>query len=283
MNYLVSVSELAKLLQEKSVLLFDCRFNLMDPEAGKLAWLESHIPGARYVNLNVDLSSPHIPGVTGRHPLPDRDSWINQVKQWGISPEQRVIMYDDAGGAFAARMWWLLRWIGHDNAAVLDGGWQAWLESGGEISTLPPEPRAVADYDYVSLPPLTRSIEVADIDADQQLLLDARELKRFIGEVEPIDPVAGHIPGAICSPMSNNLDDRGHFKSVAGLREKFAEAGATEKTVVCYCGSGVTAAHNILAMRIAGLQEPALYAGSWSEWITDSRRPVARNTDQENK
>lgn len=279
MKYLVSASELIKRQQEKSVLLFDCRANLMDPKAGLLAWQEGHIPGARHVTLNRELSSPHIPGVTGRHPLPDRDSWINQVKQWGISPEISVVIYDDAGGAFAARMWWLLRWIGHDNTAVLDGGWQAWLEAGGESSSLAAEDRAVSDYDYASLKPLTKAIQVEDIDSNKQVLVDARDKKRHSGEVEPIDPVAGHIPGAICSPMSDNLDADGRFKSIAELKEKFAAVKATRNDLVCYCGSGVTAAHNILAMRLAGLEEPALYAGSWSEWITDPSRPIAKSSD----
>ncbi len=277
MNYLITANELIQ--QQKngdSLLVFDCRCSLMDAEAGKKAYLERHIPGAFYADLNKQLSSPHRPEITGRHPLPDRNDWIKQVQQWGIWPEHRVVVYDDVGGVFAARLWWLLRWIGHDNTAVLNGGWQAWLEAGGENTDKLPEALATSDYDYAELEALTKTIEVEDIDVASQLLLDAREAKRFAGEMEPIDPVAGHIPGAICSPTSGNTNSTGEFKSADELREKFApvlEAG--QKEIVCYCGSGVSAAHNILAMRVAGLDEPSLYVGSWSEWITDPTRPIA--------
>lgn len=281
MNYLISADELMQ--QQNSadtIAVFDCRFSLMDAEAGKAAYLEGHIPGAIYADLNKQLSSPHQPGLTGRHPLPDRDGWINQVKHWGIRPEHKVVVYDDVGGVFASRLWWLLRWIGHDNTAVLNGGWQAWLDAGGESTKEIPEKQLISDFDYAALEPLTSTIYVEDIDAGRQLLLDAREAKRYAGEMEPIDPVAGHIPGAICSPTSGNTDANGEFKSVEELREKFAPVlEAEQEEVVCYCGSGVSAAQNILAMRIAGLDEPKLYVGSWSEWITDSTRPIVTKTE----
>jgi thiosulfate/3-mercaptopyruvate sulfurtransferase len=278
MSYIVSVSELKEEQQTGNVLLFDCRFSLMDADAGRAAYQEAHIPGARYADLNKHLSSPHIPGVTGRHPLPDRNAWIKQVQQWGITPQHKVVVYDDAGGAFASRMWWMLRWIGHDNTAVLDGGWQAWLDSASESSNQEPEALPVSDFDYVALDALAFIIDVEELDSNKQLLLDAREQKRFDGEMEPIDPVAGHIPGAVCSPISANLDSSGKFKSKAELNEKFnpvVTAAAEQKEIVCYCGSGVSATQNILAMRVAGLEEPRLYVGSWSEWITDPERPVA--------
>ncbi len=279
MNYLITAADLIQQQSGNSadtIMVFDCRCSLMDAEAGKKAYLEGHIPGAFYADLNTQLSSPHKPGVTGRHPLPDRANWINQVKQWGIRPDYKVVVYDDVGGVFASRLWWLLRWIGHDNTAVLNGGWQGWLAAGGESTDKLPEDPVISDYDYAALEALTSTIEVDDIDAASQLLLDAREAKRFAGEMEPIDPVAGHIPGAICSPTSGNTNAKGEFKSADELREKFAPAlGAGQKEIVCYCGSGVSAAHNILAMRVAGLDEPSLYVGSWSEWITDPTRPIA--------
>ena len=170
----------------------------------------------------------------------------------------------------------MLRWVGHGNVAVLDGGWKAWLSSPAESTSQIPESIPVSDFEYSALKSLTHSIEVEEIDASKQVLLDAREQERFDGEMEPIDPRAGHIPGALCSAGSANLDAIGKFKSVAELREKFTPAFSLEqKEVVCYCGSGVSAAQNILAMRIAGLEEPKLYVGSWSEWITDPARPIA--------
>ncbi len=242
--------------------------------------MEGHIPGAFYADLNNQLSNPHQPGVTGRHPLPDRKNWIKQVKNWGIYPDHQVIVYDDVGGAFASRLWWLLRWIGHDNVALLNGGWQAWLEAGGESSDEVPEDPPVSDFNYDGLEPLALTIDVKEIDANKQLLVDAREAKRFAGEMEPIDPIAGHIPGAICSPTSGNLNAQGGFKSVDELRGKFEPVfKSNQKEVVCYCGSGVSATQNIFAMCVAGLDEPKLYVGSWSEWITDSARAIATGND----
>jgi thiosulfate/3-mercaptopyruvate sulfurtransferase len=284
MSDIISVNELKAAQQAGDILIFDCRFSLMDENAGRATYDEAHIPGAYYADLNKQLSSPHIPGVTGRHPLPDKNVWIKQVQQWGITPQHKVVVYDAAGGAFASRMWWMLRWIGHDNVAVLDGGWPAWLESSSETSSQEPEAMPASNFDYAALDPLTLTIDVNELDGSKQLLLDAREQKRFDGEMEPIDPVAGHIPGALCSPTSGNLDANGSFKSKAELREKFKpvldmEASSEPKEVVCYCGSGVSAAQNILSMRVAGLPEPRLYVGSWSEWITDPERPVATKSD----
>lgn len=276
MNTIVSVERLAALLGTPELMIFDCRFALMDPAAGRRAYDSAHLPGAFFADMNRDLSTPHIPGQTGRHPLPAKADWIRRVQQWGIHPEVQVVLYDDNGGASAARMWWMLRWIGHDRVAVLDGGWQAWTGKNLPVTDKLPEPRAAASFDYASARSQASLLTAADVDGSSQLLLDARDPARFRGEVEPIDPVAGHIPGARCSPFSANLDANGQFKSPAQLREKFAGAGKFDEPVVCYCGSGVTACHNILAMAIAGLPMPALYAGSWSEWITDPARPVAK-------
>lgn len=280
MDYLISATELKDQQQAGNVLVFDCRFNLMDVDAGRAAYLQGHIPGAVYADLDQQLSSPHIPGETGRHPLPNKADWISQVKQWGITPQHKVVAYDDVGGVAASRLWWMLRWIGHDNTAVLNGGWQAWLENTGVSSTQAPEQQPESDYDYSALESLTRIIEVEDLDTSKQILIDAREQQRFDGTTEPIDPIAGHIPEAVCSPVSGNLDSNGKFKSASELSEKFSPALAADQSdVVCYCGSGVSAAHNILAMRVAGIEEPKLYVGSWSEWITDPSRPIATEAE----
>jgi thiosulfate/3-mercaptopyruvate sulfurtransferase len=279
MNELISVASLKKHLAKREVLVFDCRFNLMDAAAGHEAYLAGHIPGAVYADLNRQLSSPHIPGLTGRHPLPDRTAWLAQVQQWGITPDKLVVAYDDAGGAFAARLWWLLRWIGHEQVSVLNGGWKAWLAAKGESRAGEEAVRRASGKEYATLTSLCREVRVTSVNAENYLLIDARDLIRFTGEKEPIDPVAGHIPGAVCSPMSGNLDEQGCFKTPEQLKEKFSGLQDAEKELLCYCGSGVTAIHNILALKLAGFEEPILYAGSWSEWITDPSRPVARGSE----
>jgi thiosulfate/3-mercaptopyruvate sulfurtransferase len=275
MDTLVSTAELSGFIANPDVLIFDCRFSLADQHAGRKAYQESHIPGARYADLNKDLSTPHIPGKTGRHPLPDKSDWIKQVQIWGIRPELQVIVYDDANGAFAARMWWMLRWIGHEKVAVLNGGWQTWGKVKQPTSTNLPRLKAPEHFDYASLASLTELIDADQIDSNVQCLVDARESPRFNGDVEPIDPIAGHIPDAICSPFGLNIAEDGLFKSPDELRTKFSKVIESNKRLVCYCGSGVTAAHNILALKLVGITDTILYAGSWSEWITDSDRPIA--------
>lgn len=276
---LVNSQDLAANLENPEWRILDCRFSLVDVTAGRKAYDESHIPGAGYISLDDDLSTPHIPGETGRHPLPEKDSWIKTVQNLGIHPEIQVVVYDDAGGAIASRLWWMLRWIGHEKVALLNGGWQAWESSGNAVNSGDEPDPTRSDFDYVSCAPLARMVETAVVNGAQQMLLDARELPRFTGETEPLDPIAGHIPGAICSPFSANLDADGLLLPAVQLKKKFRDAAMTDREVVCYCGSGVTACHNILAMKIAGLAEPALYAGSWSEWITDPQRPVATGGD----
>lgn len=275
MDTLVTTQALAANLDDPDWLVADCRFSLADADAGRRAYDEGHIPGAIHVDLDKQLSSPHIPGRTGRHPLPDKQAWIQSVSQLGITPGMQVVAYDDAGGAMAARLWWMLRWIGHQDVALLDGGWQAWQHDGLPVSAEPPAVRPAGQAEHAGLPSLALTVSADDLDPDAQCLVDARDLPRFRGDTEPLDPVAGHIPGAICSPFSANLDADGRFLPPEALREKFDAATATGKPVVCYCGSGVTATHNILAMKIAGLPDPLLYPGSWSEWITDPDRPVA--------
>lgn len=291
---LVSADTLHAHLHDPDWRVFDCRFSLDDPDAGRRAYALSHLPGALHADIDRDLSGPRVPGVTGRHPLPGRDVWMQTVREFGLTPAHQVVAYDDAGGAYAARLWWMLRWIGHAHVAVLDGGWRAWNSRGYPVSAEVPVFAPAGDRgDYAARAPLTRLIEAPSIDARRQHLLDARGPARFRGEVEPIDPVAGHIPGAVCAPAADNLDASGQFRSPAELGERFRRLIADDagrdsgrnagrdigsdagRDVVCYCGSGITAAHNVLAMKVAGFDEPALYAGSWSEWITDPARGVA--------
>lgn len=272
---LISVDELRALLAGPGCRIFDCRFSLQNPAAGLRAYEKGHLRGAMFADLNNDLSAPHVPGKTGRHPLPERSVWIRKVLNWGLDPEVDVVVYDDCGGAGAARMWWMLGWIGHAKVRVLDGGLQAWTAAGGELVHAGSKAVPAAVDRYSTLRPLTRLMTADDIDFDIQLLLDARDAVRFRGEADAIDPVAGHIPGAQCVPYTGNLGPDGRFKSPAELRERFRELVHSFMRPVCYCGSGVTACHNILAITHAGLHMPDLYAGSWSEWITDPARPVA--------
>jgi thiosulfate/3-mercaptopyruvate sulfurtransferase len=262
-------------LQEAGWRVLDCRAALQDPESGRSAYRDGHIPGASFVDLESDLSGPIHPGRTGRHPLPDRDALAGAFGRWGIDEATQIVAYDAGPGPFAARLWWLARWLGHPSVAVLDGGLAAWQRAGFPLECDPPSP---APREFHARPALTRVITADEIGqrlADVELL-DARDESRFRGEQEPIDPVAGHIPGAYCLPFQGNLDATGRFRARDELRTRFQPHVASGHPVVCYCGSGVTAAHNILAMVHAGLPEPALYAGSWSEWITDPARPIER-------
>lgn len=271
---LITVFELKSQLSSPAVKVFDCRYALMDPSHGRVQYDKSHLSGAIFVDMNRDLAAPHIPGKTGRHPLPAKAEWIRTVCRWGLTPDVHVMLYDDGGGSSSSRMWWMLKWIGHEKVSVLDGGWQAWQAAGLPVTPeVPAAPQASADL-YSAPTSLVTLLTADQVDGSRQLLIDARDLPRFKGEVEPIDPVAGHIPGAVCSPFAGNLQD-GRFKSAEALREKFAMAVNSSKPVVCYCGSGITACHNMLAMAVAGLPTPALYAGSWSEWITDPSHAIA--------
>ena len=265
---LITSAELAEV--ENHCLVFDCRAQLGDVNWGRQAYLQGHIAGAYYLNLDEDLADP--PNEAGRHPLPDIARWRARVGQLGLQPEQQVVVYDDATGAYAARAWWMFRWLGHNNVAVLDGGLKHWQQALEQALPAPLQPTV-----YPTLAPLTRLIATSELH--QRLdtlnpgqLIDARTRARWAGQEEPIDPVAGHIPKAICLPFQDNLSPDGCFKSSADLAARFANIADNP---ICYCGSGVTAAHNLLAMRVAGLAEPTLYADSWSGWITDTARPVA--------
>ena len=268
---LIGIADM-RIMRPRDVTVFDCRFDLADSDAGRKRFEAGHIPEAIYVHLDDDLSGPVEPGRTGRHPLPERAAFVEFLRRHGVTPERQVIAYDDAGGIFAARLWWMARWAGHPAAAVLDGGYATWLD-GSETRHEVREPSITA-------PRAVSMQDVCEHSADGSWhLVDARAEDRFHGRNETIDPKAGHIPGAINAPFEANLGADGHFLPAATLHYRFASlfgaAGVATKPVACYCGSGVSAAHNVLAMVHAGLPEPALYAGSWSEWITDPGNPTA--------
>ncbi|MCZ4128123.1 sulfurtransferase [Stutzerimonas balearica] len=272
---LITAQQLAGSLPQS--LLIDCRFALEDPSHGQRSYLEGHLPGARFLDLERDLSGPVEPGVTGRHPLPEPQRLIRRLREIGVDNDSRIVLYDDGPGAFAARAWWLLAWLGkRDDVYLLDGGLAAWRQADQplEAHECPAECGT-----FTGQPDPQMLIEATELSrqlADFQLL-DARAQPRFRGDVEPLDPVAGHIPGAICAPFSENLGGDGRFLAPDQLRQRFLSISDGDvRPLVAYCGSGVTACHNLFAMSLAGLGLPRLYAGSWSEWITDPARPVAR-------
>ncbi|HHT9136286.1 MAG TPA: sulfurtransferase [Candidatus Wunengus sp. YC60] len=280
---LISVSELVSHITSPNWVIVDCRFSLDDAGRGRRDYLQSHIPGAVYAHLNENLSGQIVPGKTGRHPLPQPEKFVKTLSNWGIDDDVQVVAYDDKGGAMAAaRLWWLLRWLGHDAVAVLNGGWQQWLNNGCPITnkTETREPRVFTPGIRNDL--LYSVSGVLDILNDPNYrLLDSRSADRYRGENEMVDPVAGHIPGALSAPFSDNLRSDGLFLSQGELKAHFQKllGDVPTKRAVFYCGSGVTAAHNLLAVAHAGLGDACLYAGSWSEWITTHDRPIARGSD----
>jgi thiosulfate/3-mercaptopyruvate sulfurtransferase len=274
---LISASDLARHLDDADWIVCDCRHDLADVEAGRRAYRESHVPGARFVHLDHDLSAP-MTGRNGRHPLPDPKRFARRVGDLGIGSHSQVIAYDASGGYYAARLWWMLRWLGHDAVAVLDGGWDAWVKAALPVSSEEPAIDPVRFHPRTSAEVTMSAGQIAArIGQPQPLLVDARSPDRYCGENETLDPVAGHIPGAANRFFKLNLDSDGRFKPPALLRREFSSALGTvpASAVVHYCGSGVTACHNLLAMEIAGLAGSRLYPGSWSEWVSDRSRPVA--------
>jgi thiosulfate/3-mercaptopyruvate sulfurtransferase len=274
---LISAEELAKQLGQPDLCVIDCRFNLADVTAGRTAYNEGHIPGAVYAHLDDDLAGEKT-GTNGRHPLPDREALAVRLRDWGVNNDTQVVAYDAQGGAMASRLWWLLRWLGHDNVAVLDGGWKAWCESGGAITTDLPEPQPGTFTAAEVLLPAVAVEELQQLlDEHAISLIDARDPGRFKGEQEPLDPVAGHVPGAINHFFMRNLDETGKFLSPDALRALWAPylENKSAASIVHMCGSGVTACHNLLAMQHAGFSGGRLYVGSWSEWCSDPDRAVA--------
>jgi thiosulfate/3-mercaptopyruvate sulfurtransferase len=306
---LIGVDSLAGLEGDPRLVVVDCRFDLADPGAGLRAYLRAHIPGALYADLDRDLSAPIGP-LTGRHPLPAPEAFAAGIAKFGIGDDTQVVAYDDANGSIAARLWWMLRWVGHDAVAVLDGGFKAWTAQGGAVeageATAHAKLSARADpadvkHSAVAKPLASRTAAIGTANANANanaaaaaavvttaeleqslrdpavLLVDARAPERFAGKVEPIDAVAGHLPGAVNHPFTANLDAGGCFLPAAELERRWRlRLGDTApENVIAMCGSGVTACHDLLSLEVAGLTGARLYAGSWSEWIRDPRRPVA--------
>jgi thiosulfate/3-mercaptopyruvate sulfurtransferase len=270
-------------LEDPNWAIVDCRFFLNHPELGRKQYLDAHISGAVYADLDEDLSGPVTKGETGRHPLPDVNVFATQLGNWGIDENVQVVAYDGAGGMVAGRLWWMLKWLGHERVAVLDGDFRAWFHEErptvrGEESRSPRTftPRPQSQW-------LVDASEVlAHLHDPKVTLLDARARDRFRGENETLDAKAGHIPGAKPAPYGENLDAKGRFLSPQQLAERFQTllGEVPAEQAVLYCGSGVSAAHNALAMAHAGLGTPRLYAGSWSEWITDPTRPIATGDEE---
>ena len=258
--------------------IVDCRFSLSDPEAGARLYAASHLPSATYAHLERDLSSPVVSGKTGRHPLPELERFAEFLGRSGIGNDSDVIVYDDAGGAMAARLWWLLRYVGHDSVALLDGGFPAWVAAGFSVTSDEVAPLR-AHFEFRLRPELVAEADEVEAlrERSDRRLFDARAPERFRGDVEPIDPIAGHIPGARSLPFAGSLRE-GKFLPAAELRQRFLTAldGVPIERAVAYCGSGVTACHHVLAAEQAGLPGMRLYPGSWSEWIASGTRPVEK-------
>jgi thiosulfate/3-mercaptopyruvate sulfurtransferase len=291
---LLTPRQLAARLEDRDLAVIDCRFDLARPQWGWEAYAGARIPHGLYAHLDHDLSGK-TSASTGRHPLPPVDEIAARLGKWGIDAQVQVVAYDQGPGAYAARLWWLLRWLGHTRVAVLDGGLAAWQAERLPLDTTPRldpapqtqpdrperrfEPRPDADM-VVSTTELEELVASRQIACADLVLIDARSSDRFAGRNETIDPVAGHIPGARNHPFTDNLDTAGRFLARGTLRERFAKTleGVPPDAAICMCGSGVTACHNLLAMEVAGLQGARLYAGSWSEWIRDPKRPVTNDT-----
>jgi thiosulfate/3-mercaptopyruvate sulfurtransferase len=284
---LISAQQLAAL--PARTVIVDCRHDLMQADAGRLAYQAGHLPGALFADMEHDLAD-HTPATDGRfkgrHPLPQRAAWLATLARWGVDNDTQVVAYDAHGGMFAARLWWMLRWVGHEASAVLDGGVPAWQQAGYALSSAvdaaekPSTPGNITDK-----PSLVKTVDadalLLDIvthplpEARKNAVVDARAPDRFRGENETLDPVGGHIPGAKNRFFKENLQPDGRFKPAADLRAEWQQIIAAPQQSVMQCGSGVTACHNLLALEIAGLPGAALYPGSWSEWCSDPTRPVA--------
>lgn len=283
-THLVTVPDLAEQLHAPDTRVIDCRFDLLRPAAGIEQWSAGHIPGARYAHLDNDLAAPR-GAASGRHPLPEPAVFAARLGEWGVTPDTHVIAYDASGGAIAARLWWLLRWVGHQHVRLLDGGFPAWVAAGlpVEPAEAPPVPSSTPPYPVrPGAMPTVTTAELQQRLGAGVTLLDARDSQRFAGRMEPIDARAGHVPGARNWPFSNNLAADGRFLPAAELRDSLTDwlGPLTTQPVVSMCGSGVTACHTLFALEHAGMAAvlsavPALYVGSWSEWIVDPRRPVA--------
>lgn len=278
---LISTADLAARLSDPAFVIVDVRHDLAKPDSwGESEYRRAHIPGARFVHMDRDLSAAKT-GTNGRHPLPSIDSAAALFGRLGIGASTQVVAYDQGPGTYAARLWWMLRWLGHRAVAVLDGGYAVWLREGRPVTAEVPTAVPASFTARPTAPPIDVRAVAANLSSAAMLLVDARGRERFRGDVEPIDKVAGHIPGSVNRPYTDNMTAEGRFKPAAELRADFAAVmGNRAPTAVVHtCGSGVTACHNLLAMEHAGLSGTRLYAGSWSEWSADPARPIARGDD----
>lgn len=274
---IISAEDLNKNINNQDWFVFDCRFMLKDPEGGLKKFNQGHIPGAQYADMDTDLASP-VTSTSGRHPLPNPDELMHTLQLWGVSNSSQIICYDDMSGAFAARMWWLLKWLGHENIAVLDGGLEKWTALGLELE-VDVRNREKGTFSGQANNNMWVDIEFVQKELSQNkiTLLDARSGERFTAQDSKTDPVAGHVPGAQSFPFTGNLSKQGVFLSKDELRKRFASTlnNSESKETINMCGSGVTACHNLLAMSVADMPMTRLFVGSWSEWIKDNSRPVA--------
>lgn len=276
---LISAADLAEHVLDTDWIVLDCRHDLANPDAGRDAYAAGHIPGAQFIHLDLDMSGPKIDAqgqFRGRHPLPEAEAFIETLRRLGVNDDTQVIAYDAHGGMFAARLWWMLRWVGHAAVAVLDGGLPAWTAQGFALTSVP---GGAARGNMVRQPALVSSVNADDVMANittaSRTLIDARAPDRYRGANETLDPVGGHIPGAKNRFFKDNLQANGCFKQAAELRTEWSALTATPQNSIMQCGSGVTACHNLLALEVAGLPGAALYPGSWSEWCADASRLVA--------
>ncbi len=276
---LISAADLAHHMHDASWVVLDCRHDLANPDAGAAAYAAGHIPDAQFAHLDHDLSDKSTgPNgeFRGRHPLPERNAFVETLRRWGVNHGSQVVAYDAHGGMFAARLWWMLRWVGHEAVAVLDGGLQAWQAQEMPLSTEPvTRPRGNAEPHYPRAAAVSADDVLANLSNPTHIVIDARAPDRFRGENETLDPVGGHIPGAKNRFFKDNLLADGRFKPAEQLRSEFGALVTMPEASIMQCGSGVTACHNLLAMEVAGLSGAALYPGSWSEWCADRSRPVA--------
>lgn len=278
---LIEPAQLSQETANPDWLVLDCRFDLAHPQWGAESYRAGHVPQAIYAHLEHDLSGP-VTADSGRHPLPDTESLASTLGRWGVDACVQVVAYDQGSGAYAARLWWLLRWVGHIGVAVLNGGFAAWQQAALPLSTQPSVRQArqfvprLQGPQVASTADLAQWVRAGELTRGERTVIDARSADRFAGQNETLDPVAGHVPGARNHPLARNLDERGRFLPAAALRARWLETlgGKPPAQVVSMCGSGVTACHNLLALEVAGLSGAQLYAGSWSEWIRDARRPV---------
>lgn len=279
-HHIIDCTDAAKLLAENSARFIDCRFDLADTDMGKKQFEHTHVPGALYAHLDNDLSGEIIKGVTGRHPLPEKDEFESLVRNWGINQNDQIIIYDQWHGGIAARLWWLFKHFGHENVAVLNGGWRKWIEldlpvnNEKNLHMTSSWKAKKSQNDFINATEIFTSLSE---DHSHKLLIDARTTPRYEGKEEPIDPIAGHIPGAINLPFLENLNEDGLWKSTLDIRARFLSVIEPADEIAFYCGSGVTACHNILALNYAGLKSAKLYPGSWSDWITHVDYPIETN------